>query len=106
MSPATSARLRRLALALVGTAALVAWVAAAPPMLLAFLLLWAGGGPDPLVLGLELAMALGWFAAGVWLIRELFRGRWRLVLAPVVAWAWVYLLAQLLVRSGHVNFGY
>jgi hypothetical protein len=51
-------------------------------------------------------MALGWFAAGVWLIRELFRGRWRLVLAPVVAWAWVYLLAQLLVRSGHVNFGY
>ena len=80
--------------------------------------LWAGllglfaivvvgnGGAGLFVPALKVAMIAGWASIVIWLLRELIRGRWRFVIAPFAAWAWVYLLALVLGRAGTVNIGY
>jgi len=63
-------------------------------------------GADTPVFILKAALVVGWFAIGAWLCLELFKGRWRFVLAPVAAWVWISAVAAALGNFAFLNWGY
>ena len=69
------------------------------------LALFPNSGNDAPVLVLKIADLVGWLAIGLWLVLDWSRLRLRVVVPPVAAWLWVYLLAVALGRLGHLSWG-
>ncbi len=63
-------------------------------------------GAEPVVLILKGVALVGWLAIGGWLVGELLRARFRVVLAPIGAWLGLYLMATMLGTLGYLNIGY
>jgi hypothetical protein len=81
--------------------------------------LWAGVGvlatvilysPDPgqgvAVAALKALLVAAWLGTVAWLALDFFRGRFRLVLAPIAAWILVYALGAILESVASINIGH
>lgn len=55
---------------------------------------------------MELTDLAGWLAIGIWLLRDWWHLRLRVVVAPVAAWMWTYLLSWAIRSSGYPAWGH
>jgi hypothetical protein len=95
---------RRVAIGILGLVGVVGYLASGFLLLLS-LAVSPNPGNDVPVLVLKAADVIGWLAVGLWLLLDWSQFRLRVVVPPVGAWLWVFLLAAALGRLGYLAWG-
>ena len=104
MNPRARRWLRIGAVAALGIAALVGWLAAGLIVWISFVLT-PQRGQEMAVGVLQVLSVVGWVATLIWLVVDLGRGKLRFVMAPVAAWLWVYVVAIFIGNIATLDIG-
>ena len=96
--------LQRVALGMLGLVAAAAFLASGLLLLLTFALSPNPGNDAP-VLVLKTADFVGWLAIGLWLLLDWRQLRLRVVVPPVAAWLWAYLLVGAMSGLAYLPWG-
>ena len=86
--------------------AVLAWLWAGIGVLAAIVLYRPNPGQDVAVVALKALLVATWLGTVAWLALDFFRGRFRLVLAAIAAWALVLALGEVLKTVASINIGY
>jgi hypothetical protein len=96
--------LRLLAVGLLGLVAAGAFLASGFLLLLA-LALTPNPDKDSALLILKVIDVAGWLAIGIWLLVDWWHFRLRVLVPPVAAWLWTYVIAAQTGGLGVLNWG-
>lgn len=95
----------RLAVAIAGLFAVLAWLSATYVFFVT-LLLTPNPGQEAIVRFLQLVQVAGWLAIGLWLLRHLLVGRLRFLAGAAAAWVWMYAVGLVIAEFASLNWGY
>ena len=69
-------------------------------------ILTADPGAAVFVLIVKVVTGIVWVGIGIWTFIAFWRRRWRFLVGPPAAWAWMYGAAAFLGGSTYLNIGY
>lgn len=96
---------RNVVVGVLGLAAGAAFLASGTLLLLFVALTPYHGNDAALLVVLKSVDVVGWLAIGLWLLVDWWHLRFRVLVPPVAAWMWTYLIAAASNGIGYLNWG-
>jgi hypothetical protein len=88
-----------------GLAAAAAFLASGVVLLLFVALIPYHDTDAALLVALKTADVIGWLAIGLWLLVDWWHLRFRVLVPPVAAWIWIYVIGSVSYGIGYLNWG-